>query len=59
MTISVLPSSRASLRTNPVAAQALREGLTYASVSRLQTRYRVLYAVVGLAMVAGLCVAIH
>lgn len=37
--------------------QTLREGLTYASVCRLQTRYRVLYAVVGLAMVAGLCVA--
>jgi 4-hydroxybenzoate polyprenyltransferase len=37
--------------------QALREGLTYASVSRLQTRYRVLYAIIGLAMVAGLYVA--
>lgn len=37
--------------------QTLREGLTYASVSRLQTRYRVLYAVVGLAMVAGLWIA--
>jgi 4-hydroxybenzoate polyprenyltransferase len=37
--------------------QTLREGLTYASVCRLQTRYRILYAVVGLAMVAGLCVA--
>jgi 4-hydroxybenzoate polyprenyltransferase len=37
--------------------QTLREGLTYASVCRLQTRYRVLYAVVGLAMVAGLCIA--
>ena len=34
--------------------QTLREGLTYASVSRLQTRYRVLYAVVGVAMVVGL-----
>lgn len=34
----------------------LREGLTYASVCRLQTRYRVLYAVIGLALVAGLCV---
>ena len=34
----------------------LSEGLTYASVSRLQTRYRALYAVVGLAMVAALYV---
>jgi len=34
--------------------QTLRDGLTYASVSRLQTRYRVLYAVIGLAMVAVL-----
>lgn len=32
----------------------LNEGLTYASVSRLQARYRVLYAVIGLAMVAAL-----
>ncbi len=32
----------------------LREGLTYASVSRLQARYRALYAVIGLAMVAAL-----
>jgi 4-hydroxybenzoate polyprenyltransferase len=31
--------------------EALRESLTYASVSRLQTRYRALYAVIGLAMV--------
>jgi hypothetical protein len=37
--------------------ETLREGLTYASVSRLQTRYRVLYAVVGLAMVAALWAA--
>jgi 4-hydroxybenzoate polyprenyltransferase len=37
--------------------RTVREGLTYASVSRLQTRYRVLYAVIGLAMVAGLCLA--
>lgn len=37
--------------------QTLRDGLTYASVSRLQTRYRVLYAVIGVAMVAALCVA--
>jgi 4-hydroxybenzoate polyprenyltransferase len=36
------------------SARTHREGLTYASVSRLQTRYRVLYAVVGLAMVAAL-----
>ncbi|HEX7150526.1 MAG TPA: UbiA family prenyltransferase [Thermoanaerobaculia bacterium] len=36
--------------------RALREGLTYAGVCRLQTRYRVLYAVIGVAMVAGLWV---
>jgi len=34
--------------------RALGEGLTYESVSRLQTRYRALYAIVGLAMVASL-----
>jgi 4-hydroxybenzoate polyprenyltransferase len=34
--------------------QALAEGLTYASICRLQARYRALYAVVGLAMVAAL-----
>ena len=34
--------------------ETLSEGLTYASVSRLQTRYRALYAVVGLAIVAAL-----
>jgi len=34
--------------------QALAEGLTYASICRLQTRYRALYAVVGLAVVAAL-----
>jgi 4-hydroxybenzoate polyprenyltransferase len=34
--------------------QALSEGLTYASIRRLQARYRALYAVVGLAMVAAL-----
>jgi 4-hydroxybenzoate polyprenyltransferase len=34
--------------------ETLKEGLTYASVSRLQARYRVLYAVIGLAMVAAL-----
>src|SRR5260221_2316657 len=33
--------------------ETLRKGLTYASVSRLQTRYRVLYAVVGMGMVAA------
>jgi 4-hydroxybenzoate polyprenyltransferase len=37
--------------------RTLREGLTYASVSRLQTRYRALYAVIGVAMVVGLCVS--
>ena len=35
--------------------ETLREGLTYASVCRLQARYRVLYAIIGLAMVAALC----
>lgn len=34
--------------------KALAEGLSYASVSRLQARYRVLYALIGLAMVAAL-----
>ena len=34
--------------------RTFREGLTYESVSRLQTRYRILYAVIGLAMVAAL-----
>lgn len=34
--------------------QTLREGLTFSSISRLQTRYRVLYAMVGLAMVVAL-----
>ncbi len=32
---------------------ALREGLTAASIQRLQTRYRALYAVIGVAMVAA------
>jgi 4-hydroxybenzoate polyprenyltransferase len=36
--------------------KALAEGLTFASISRLQARYRALYAVIGLAMVAALCV---
>jgi 4-hydroxybenzoate polyprenyltransferase len=35
--------------------ETLGQGLTYASVCRLQARYRALYAVVGLAMVAALC----
>ncbi|MCU1349317.1 MAG: prenyltransferase [Acidobacteria bacterium] len=35
--------------------EAFREGLTYASVSRLQARYRALYAVVGVGMVVALC----
>jgi 4-hydroxybenzoate polyprenyltransferase len=34
--------------------QALGDGLTYASVCRLQQRYRKLYAVIGLAVVAAL-----
>jgi 4-hydroxybenzoate polyprenyltransferase len=33
--------------------ETLGEGLTYASVSRLQARYRALYAVIGLAMAAA------
>jgi 4-hydroxybenzoate polyprenyltransferase len=33
--------------------QALREQLTYASVSRLQTRYRALYALIGVVMVGA------
>jgi 4-hydroxybenzoate polyprenyltransferase len=35
--------------------QTLRDGLTYASIRRLQARYRALYAIIGLAMVAALC----
>jgi 4-hydroxybenzoate polyprenyltransferase len=38
------------------SVETLRDGLTYVSVSRLQSRYRVLYAVAGLAMVAALWV---
>ena len=34
--------------------KTLAEGLTYASIRRLQARYRVLYAIVGLVMVAAL-----
>lgn len=35
--------------------KTLAEGLTFASIRRLQARYRALYAVVGLVMVAALC----
>lgn len=35
--------------------KTLAEGLTYAGIRRLQVRYRALYAIVGLAMVAALC----
>jgi 4-hydroxybenzoate polyprenyltransferase len=35
--------------------ETLAEGFTYASICRLQARYRVLYAIVGLAMMAALC----
>src|SRR4051812_14652503 len=35
--------------------KALAEGLTYASIRRLQARYRALYAIVGLTMMAALC----
>jgi 4-hydroxybenzoate polyprenyltransferase len=34
--------------------EALREDLTYAGIHRLQTRYRLLYALIGLAMVAAI-----
>jgi hypothetical protein len=34
--------------------ETLKEGLTYASVSRLQSRYRLLYALIGLAIVVTL-----
>ncbi|MBI2214323.1 MAG: UbiA prenyltransferase family protein [Acidobacteria bacterium] len=34
--------------------QALSEGLTFASVVRLRARYRMLYAVIGVAMIGGL-----
>jgi 4-hydroxybenzoate polyprenyltransferase len=36
--------------------QTLREGLTYTNVARLQTRYRALYAVIGIVMVTALFV---
>jgi len=39
------------------SARALRDGLTFASVSRLQSRYRLLYAVIGVAMVTALLVS--
>jgi 4-hydroxybenzoate polyprenyltransferase len=35
----------------------LRDGLTYANVSRLQARYRALYAIIGLVMFAALLLA--
>ena len=37
--------------------QTLADGLTYAGVRRLQARYRVLYAVIGVALIAALWVA--
>jgi len=37
--------------------ESLGAGLTYESVCRLQTRYRVLYAIIGVAMVIALCCA--
>jgi 4-hydroxybenzoate polyprenyltransferase len=37
--------------------QTLRAGLTFASVSRLQTRYRILYAIIGVAMVTAMYIA--
>lgn len=37
--------------------ETLREGLTFGSVSRLQIRYRALYAAIGVAIVAVLCVS--
>jgi 4-hydroxybenzoate polyprenyltransferase len=36
------------------SVRTLAEGLTYASIRRLQARYRALYAIIGLAMVAAL-----
>src|SRR3954451_7878152 len=36
------------------SVKTLAEGLTYASIRRLQDRYRALYAIIGLAMVAAL-----
>ena len=37
--------------------KTLAEGLTYASIRRLQARYRALYAIIGLAMVLVLCLS--
>lgn len=37
--------------------RTLREGLTYASLCRLQTRYRALYAIIGMALVAAVYVS--
>jgi 4-hydroxybenzoate polyprenyltransferase len=55
----ILPSPLAMLAAlYPIqlfwSIETLRAGLTFASVSRLQARYRVLYAVIGVAMVAAL-----
>lgn len=57
--LGVLPRPLAALAVlYPVQLRwslaALGEGLTFASIRRLQTRYRALYALVGLAMVAAL-----
>ncbi len=55
----ILPPSPGSPRrplspSLALVAQGLAEGLTYASIRRLQARYRALYAIIGLAMVAAL-----
>ena len=39
--------------------KALREGLTYASIYRLQTRYRMLYVIIGMAMITALVATRH
>lgn len=36
------------------SAQALEDGLTHASICRLQARYRALYAIIGVALIAAL-----
>src|SRR5581483_2485147 len=36
------------------SVRTIRQGLTFANVSRLQTRYRMLYAVIGIAIIATL-----
>jgi 4-hydroxybenzoate polyprenyltransferase len=56
----VLPRSLAAVAVlYPIhlfwSLRTLAEGFTYASVRRLQTRYRALYALVGLAMVVAVC----